>query len=175
MDSKIMREEKGQAAVQTFIGTGALVFVGILVIAQVFSGAGVGYIQNEALGNMTGNLTDFTADFTPMSQHSSHTPVLSNTTTEFNLGDDITTGCTVPCFAVTYDSGNISVNATYPDQDPTTNELTLTYYESDVEGTGLTTLVTVEGYLWVGMGFLGLGLLVLGAIFVLRIIRQMGG
>lgn len=44
---------------------------------------------------------------------------------------------------------------------------------SGLTGTANTTFGTVEGYLWTGMGFLGLGLLVLGAVFILRIIKQL--
>ena len=40
-------------------------------------------------------------------------------------------------------------------------------------GTANSTFSTVEGYLWTGIGFLGLGLLVLGAVFILRIIKQL--
>lgn len=44
---------------------------------------------------------------------------------------------------------------------------------SGLTGTANTTFDLVEGYLWTGMGFLGLGLLVLGAVFILRIIKQL--
>lgn len=44
---------------------------------------------------------------------------------------------------------------------------------SGLSGTANSTFNTVEGYLWTGMGFLGLGLLVLGAVFILRIIKQL--
>lgn len=44
---------------------------------------------------------------------------------------------------------------------------------SGLTGTANTTFIAVEGYMWTGVGFLGLGLLVLGAVYILRIIRQM--
>lgn len=41
-------------------------------------------------------------------------------------------------------------------------------------GTANTTFNSVVGYLWTGMSFLGLGILVLGAVYIMRIIKQMG-
>lgn len=46
---------------------------------------------------------------------------------------------------------------------------------SGLTGTANSTYISVEGYLWTGIGFLGLGLLVLGAMYILGIIGNMGG
>lgn len=46
---------------------------------------------------------------------------------------------------------------------------------SGLTGTANSTYQSVESYLWTGIGFLGLGLLVLGAMYILGIIGNMGG
>lgn len=173
MDSKFMRGEKGQAAVQVVIATAALVFIGITIIASIYSGAGVAFQDDYEFGNTTGNITSFTAASFPISTLTAHAPTCSNQTTSFTLG---TVDTAAPSFTVGYNTGNFTFNTTYAENVVTDDVMTCDYYTSSVTGTtALTTLTNIEGYLWVGIGFLGLGLLVLGAVFVLRLIRQMGG
>jgi len=176
---RFVAEKKGQAAVQVVIATAAMVFIGIMVLDAVYQGSVADYIQDESLGNMTANVTDFTLSNVPVSQLSAHPLNITNQTTEISKGDDAM--CTAPCYFIdNYGTGNISVNLSGEiDADITDSVITADYYQARVGSSGAANSAigmgnTIVGYMWTGLLFLGLGLLVLGAVFVLRIVKDMG-
>lgn len=171
-----LKGQRGQTTVTHIIGVAAAIFVGILVISSLYEGSIAAFHDDELLGNMTANYTEFTTDYIPISSDSTHTIVVKNQSATFTVSAAVP--CEAPCYIVAggYAVGNVTVNATPPDLSSVSTDdlIYIDYYDTKMAvGTGLTTAIAAFGYLWVGIGFLGLGLLVLGAMYVLRIIREM--
>ena len=164
-----MRGVRGQTAVNTIIAVGAALFIGILIIFSVYEGTVEKDYTNESLGDATNNtITYFTTDNTP----------IASTGIEIRnaSGGVITEQSTAPGWQLeSASNGNISINYTGYDVGAASDATYADYTNTKITGTALTSAQDVEGYLWIGIGFFGLGLLVLGAVYILRIIRQMGG
>lgn len=145
-------------------------FIAILIINSLYEGAIAKPYDDELLGNMTDNITSFTVDHIPISSDSTHTIVLKNQTATF------TTPCgAAPCYDISsYALGNVTVNVTGETGDATTYIIYMDYFDTKMAvGTGLSTAIAAFSYLWVALGFMGLGILVMGAVYVMKVIRQM--
>lgn len=170
-------DRRGQAAAGTVIAIAATLFVGIVIVSEIYDAVVVEYVENETLGTITANITDFTTAQVPISAHADHTPVVINETTTFTAATSLP--CTAPCYLIdNYATGNISVNISTPAGSGMlvgAESIYITYYDAKLGTTAsLAGGVTAGGYMWTGLLFLGLALLVMGAVYVLRMIKQMG-
>lgn len=162
---------------QAVITTAALIVIGIVIINGIYEGSVVEFVDDESLGNMTANITSFTVANPSISQHADHAPTCTNQTTALTLAASLP--CNAPCFIVSYANGNLTANETRAAAaNPNEDVIVCDYYNTKLPGgsgtsSALGTGVLSSGYLWVAIGFLGLGLLVMGAVFILRIIRQL--
>lgn len=167
------RNQSGQA-VQSVIVITATILIGIKILFELYQGTIYQYYPNEYIGNMTApnNITYFGVSVNNLPLEVSPAPVLRNGTDAI-----VTVGTTWPCVAscVAVDTaGNVSVNLTEIATGHS-EAIYIDYYQMRVTGSALTQGKATEGYLWTGILFLGLGILVLGAAYILGIIGNLGG
>jgi hypothetical protein len=163
-----LKEEKGQATVKKIIVVAATLFVGILVIFSLYEGTVQKSIVNESLGDALNNtITYLTTDNAPIA------------TTGIEVRDPTLpmTECgTAPCYSlVSAATGNISINYTGVDIGATSNTTYIDYTWNRMTGSALTTSKDTYSYMFTGLLFIGLGLLVLGAMYILGMIGGLGG
>jgi hypothetical protein len=144
---------------------------------------GVDNVINEYLGDALNNtITYLTTDYAPI--------LSTDIEVRNSTGGVITEQAIAPGWQlISASTGNISINytgidigaasdATYIDytKDLGTSDTTyIDYTHTKITGSALTTAKDTYSYMWTGLLFIGLGLLVIGAMYILGMIGGIGG
>ena len=183
---RLLRGDEGQtAAGAILLVAGAItIFIGIMVVGEMYGAViGTSY-TNESLGSFGGNnITSLSVANPRMSNL--ETIVVRNISTTMTLNTSFDSwGCSnVPCYnIIDYDTGAINVTLGYAQtvnvsgQDGSTDTIYIDYTQSSLkEAVIRTTLLAAMGFTMTGFLLLGISLIVLGAAIILGYVQILSG